>query len=80
VALLRKRQGESCGQPGRDERCIRVEEARASHPSSMGNRSEAGGWDVSEGNGAGAGGARIRADGAEQPWASGQALVLLFAQ
>jgi hypothetical protein len=50
VALLGKRHGKSCGQPGRDEHCISVEEARASHPSSMGNRSEAGGLDVSEGN------------------------------
>jgi hypothetical protein len=38
-----------------------------SHPSSVGSRSEAGGSDVSARNRAGAGDARIRADGTEQP-------------
>jgi hypothetical protein len=43
-----------------------VEEAGASHPSSVGSGSGAGGSDASAGNRADTSGARIRADGAEQ--------------
>jgi hypothetical protein len=46
-----------------------VEEAGASHPSSIGSKSEAGQSDASAGNGA-TGGAQIQADAAEQLWAS----------
>jgi hypothetical protein len=49
-----------------------VEEAGVSHPSSAGSGSEAGGSDASAENGADADGARIQADGAEQPRASGR--------
>ena len=59
--------GESSGRPGRDGRRAGVEEAGASHLSSVGSGSDAGGSDASAGNGVGAGDARIRADGAEQP-------------
>jgi hypothetical protein len=48
-----------------------VDEAGASHPSSVDSRSEAGSSDASAGNRVSAGGARIRADRAEQPQASG---------
>ena len=55
AVLLWKRRGESSGRPRRDGRRAGVEEAKASHPSSVGNGSEAGGSDASTGNGAGAG-------------------------
>jgi hypothetical protein len=64
-------EGESSGQPVRDGHCAGVDEAGASHPSSMDSRSEAGSSDASAGNRVSTGGARIRADGAEQPQASG---------
>jgi hypothetical protein len=48
-----------------------LEETEASHPSSVGSGSEVGGSDASAANGAGVGGARIRADRAEQPRESG---------
>ena len=64
--------GESSGRPIRDVRRAYVEEAGMSHPSSVHNGSEAGGYDASTGNGAGADGEQIRADGAEQPRASGR--------
>jgi hypothetical protein len=56
VVLLWKRQGESSGRPERDRRRAGVAEAGASHPSSVGSRSEAGGSDASARNTAGAGG------------------------
>jgi hypothetical protein len=59
--------GESSRWRGRDGRRAGVEEAEASHPSSVGSGSEAGGSDASAGNGAGASSAQIRADRAEQP-------------
>jgi hypothetical protein len=73
AVLLWKRRGESLVWPGRDGRRVGVEEAGASHPSSLCNGSEAGGLDVtggldvSVGNKAGTGGRRIRANGVEQP-------------
>jgi hypothetical protein len=47
-------------------------EAGASHPSSVGSGSEAGCLDASTENVAGTSGARIQADGVEQPRASGR--------
>ena len=70
TVLLWKRRGESFGCPGRDVRRASVVEAEASHPSSVGSASEAGGSDASTGNESGLGGVRIRADGMEQPRAS----------
>jgi hypothetical protein len=57
--------GESSGRPGRDGRRTGVEEAGASHPSSVSSGYEAGCSDVSVGNEAGADSTRIRADGVE---------------
>jgi len=54
------------------QRSAIAEEAGASHPSSVGSGSEVCNLDASVGNGAGAGDARIRVDGAEQPRASGR--------
>ena len=70
--------GESSRRPIRDERHGGVEETGASHPNSLGSGFEADGSDVSARNRTGTSGAQIRADGAEQPRASGrtQALVL----
>jgi hypothetical protein len=68
--------GESSGRPERDGRRTGVEEAKMSHPSSVGSRSKACGSDTM-GNGAGLGGKRVtwrstrgRPDGHRHPYVS----------
>ena len=69
-AVVEEAGGESSRRPGIDGHRAGVEEARASHPSSVGSGFEADGSDASVENGASVDDARIQTDGTEQPRAS----------